>query len=176
MVTGTAFGASFEHVEQVSPPVRSDVLAGLVTVAVTVLAGAPVGLAWAALAPRPEVVLTGAAYVRADPSSKAYIAGDGFFLGAVLLAGVVTGLLAYWLGRAHGPAVVVGLAVGGLAAAFTAMRVGQRFFVSGVEQDMARRVPTLELPLALTAREALAGWAIAALCAYGLSTARLSSD
>lgn len=166
LVTGTAFGARVEGTEQVAPPVRLDVLAGLVTVAVTVLAGAPVGLLWAALAPRPAAVLTGEVYLRADPSSSAYIAGDGFFLAAMLLAGIVTGLLAWRFARAHGPAVVAGLGVGGLVAAFTAMRVGELLFVTSVAEAVARRAPTVELPLSLTANEALAGWAAAALVVY----------
>jgi hypothetical protein len=107
-----------------APPVRQDVQAGLLTVAVTVLVGAPVGLLWAALAPRVEVVLTGEGVQLVDRDSSAFIASDGYFSLAVLLAGLVGGALAWRWGSRHGPTVVPGLAIGGLIGAYVAMAVG----------------------------------------------------
>ena len=107
-----------------APPVTRDVQAGLLTVAVTVLVGAPVGLLWAALAPSVEVDLTAEGVRLVDRNSSAFIASDGYFSLAVLLAGLVGGALAWRWGSRHGPAVVPALAVGGSVAAYVAMAVG----------------------------------------------------
>ena len=170
IVSGTAFGATFDRVEQASPPVGRDLLAGLLTVAVTVLVGAPVGLLWSLLAPRAEAVRAGANYLRADPSSSAYIAGDGFFFAAMLLAGLATGVIAWWFGRTHGPAVVVGLTVGGLLAAFVAMKVGEQVGIAGFEEAVRAGQAMVDINLTLMAREALAGWPIGALIGFAVPT------
>ncbi len=170
VVTGTAFGQPYARSESVSPPVARDVLAGVVTLAVTILAGAPVGLLWAALAPRAEAVLSGQQYLRADVETSAYIAGDGFFLAAGLVAGVVTGLLAWRLARAHGPAVVPALAVGGAAAAYVAMRVGEQVGIDALAQAVRTATPRVDLTLQLGALATLAAWPVAALVAHLVAT------
>lgn len=170
VVTGTAFGLSYERVEDASPPLRHDVAAGLLAFVVTVLAGAPVGLLWSALAPRAEALRVGELYLAADRSSSAFIAGDGFFLGAVLVAGLVTGLVAWWFGRAHGPAVVLGLAAGGVAAAAVAMVVGERAGVAAYDAAVRAGQDRIDVTLVLMAREALAGWPVAALLAFAVPT------
>ncbi len=150
-----------------SPSLRADVGAGALAAVVTVLLGAPVGLLWSALAPHVDVVVSGEDVQLAEPGSKAFIAGDGYFLFAVLLAGVVGGLLAWWLGRAHGPAVVVGLTLGGLAAGWIAMRVGSTVGLEDVQRAVnAGQQGGLELSLRLRAREAVVGWPVGALLAY----------
>lgn len=169
VVTGTAFGLSYERVEDASPPLRQDLAAGLLTFVVTVLAGAPVGLLWSALAPRVQGVLV-EERVLFDRSSSAFIAGDGYFFGAVLLAGLVTGLLAWWLGRAHGPAVVLGLAAGGLVAAAVAMLVGEQMAIATYDAALQAGRDRLDVKLVLSSREALAGWPVAALVAFLVPT------
>ena len=170
VVTGTAFGRPYERLEPVSPALRLDLIAGLLTAVLTVLAGAPVGLLWAALAPRAQAILSGTLYLRADPSSDAYIVGDGYFLAAGLLAGVATGLLAWWLGRAHGPAVVPGLVIGGFAAAAVAMRVGEAIGLQGLQAAVRAGQTTVDINLELGSVVALAGWPVAALLAYLVAT------
>ena len=169
VVTGTAFGLPYERVQDASPPLRHDLVAGVLAFVVTVLAGAPVGLLWSVLAPRAEAVQVGERYV-VDRSSSAFIAGDGFFFGAVLLAGLVTGLLAWWFGRAHGPAVVLGLAAGGFAAAAVAMLVGEQVGITAYDAAVRAGQDRLDVTLALRAREALAGWPVAALVAFAVPT------
>ena len=169
-MTGTAFGQPYEHVEPPSPPVRSDVLAALVTLAVPLLVAAPVGLGWAALAPRAVGVLAGGRYLQADPSSAAYIAGDSYFLAAVLLAGMVTGLAAWSFGQQHGPAVVTALAVGGVGAALIAMRVGEAVGVEALERAVQGGAARVDVALDLGALSALAGWPAAAVLAYLAAT------
>lgn len=102
-----------------------DVRRFVLVVVATVLVGAPVGLVWSAVAPRYTVV-----FDKGEPtypfieSSKAFIGADGSFVVAMLVAGLLTGLAAWFLARRSGPWTVVALAVGGGLAAFVAMRVG----------------------------------------------------
>jgi hypothetical protein len=162
-----AFGAPYVGPVETSPSLAEDVRAGGLAAVVTVLLGAPVGLLWAALAPRVDVVIAGENVQLAEPGSNDFIAGDGYFLLAVLLAGAVGGLIAWWLGREHGPAVVVGLAVGGILAAFVAMRVGQQVGLEEVEQAVSAGTQgALELSLRVRAREAVVAWPVGALVAY----------
>lgn len=175
LVAGTAFGRPYEQLEQVSPPWRSDLLAAGVTLVVTVLAGAPVGLLWAALAPRAEAVLVDGQYLRADPSSDAYIAADARFFAAALLAGLLSGALAWRLGRRHGPAVVPALAAAGLAAAFVAVRVGEQVGLDELASAVAGRTERVELTLQLGASASLAVWPAVALLTW-LALALLRPD
>ena len=170
VVTGTAFGRPYEHVEPATPPVRSDVLAALLTLAVPLLDAGPVGLAWAALAPRAVAVLAAGRYSAADPSTDAHIAGDGYFLAAVLLAGAITGLTAWAFGRRHGPAVVSALAVGGLGAAFVVMRVGEAVGVGALQRAVQGGATQVDVALDLGAVVALTGWPVAALLAFLVAT------
>lgn len=161
------FGAPYVVPAEASPALHEDVRAGAAAAVVSVLLGAPVGLLWAALAPRVDVVVSGESVQLAEPGSSAFIAGDGSFLLAVLLAGVVGGLVAWWLGREHGPAVVLGLTVGGLAASWVAMRVGSTVGLEEVQRAVdAGQQGALELSLRLRAQEALVGWPVGALLAY----------
>jgi hypothetical protein len=156
------------------PPLWHDVRAGLLTVAVTVLVGAPVGLLWAWLAPRVVVEVDGDDVQVVDTYSDGFIAVDAWFLAAVAVAGLVGGVLAWWLGRAHGPGVVLGLAVGGLAAAWIAGRVGGEVDRVSVRQLVESGVQGRhELAVRLRSTSALLGWPIASLLAHlSLSLAR----
>jgi hypothetical protein len=176
--TGSAFAPHAAAADaDDAPPLAHDVRAGLITVAVTVLVGAPVGLLWAALAPPVEVVVSADGVRLVDRDSSAFIASDGYFVAAVLLAGVVGGALAWRLGSRHGPAVVPGLAVGGLLAAYIAMAVG------GLVDDVAlaelveagvqgRR----ELPARLRSRSALLVWPAASLLTFLVLVLRRPRD
>lgn len=150
----------------VGPPWWQDLWAGLLTVAVTVLVGAPVGLLWAAVAPRVVVVIRGDEVDVLDVGDS-FIAVDGYFLAAVLVAGAVGGSLAWWLGSPHGPAVVLGLTVGGLAAAWVAMTVGGLVDHRPVRELLAAGVQgRRELAVQLRATTALLGWPTASLLTF----------
>lgn len=162
-----AFGAPYALPAQPSPTVAADAFAGLLAAAVTVLLGAPVGLLWAAVAPQPAGVLVDGEPRLAMPGSNAFIAGDGFFLLAVTVAGIIGGLLAWHLGRRHGPAVVVGLTAGGLAAAYVAMVVGQQVTLEQVEQVISSGPEgVFGVHLRLLATQTRVGWPVGALLGY----------
>lgn len=99
-------------------------------------------------------------------SDSAYIATDGFFSLAVLVAGLVSGVLAWRLARAHGPAVVPALAAAGLAAAYVAMRVGEAVDDDRVRSAVLASQERVDLPLQLGAVTSLALWPGVALIAW----------
>ena len=162
-----AFGVPVDAALASGPSVGHDAAAGVLTAVVTLLVGAPLGLLWAALAPRVDVLIQGENVQLVDPGSSAFIAGDAAFLLAVTLAGVIGGVAAWRLASAHGPAVVVGLALGGLAAAYVAMVVGQQVGLAEVTQAVsAGQQGALELSLRLRAKEAVVGWPVGGLLGY----------
>ena len=154
-----------------------DVRAGLLTVAVTVLVGAPVGLLWAALAPRVTVEVAGEDVQVLEATSDGFIAADAWFFAAVIVAGLVGGVLTWWLGDDHGPAVVLGLVLGGLAAAWIAGRVGGEVDRVSVQQLVDSGVQgRRQLAVRLRSTSALLGWPIASLLAFlALSVTRRPS-
>jgi hypothetical protein len=142
------------------------------TAAVTVLLGAPVGLVWSAVAPHAHVAVeAGGAYVL-GVDTEVFVAGDGWFIGMTLLVGVGCGVLAWLAARRSGPFVVVGLAAGGLIAAYVASRVGVQ-----VGQDSLRAVVesgrpgTYSANIVLKARAAFVGWPLGAVSAFAVLVA-----
>lgn len=146
---------------------REDTLTGLLTAAVVVLLGAPTGLLWSALAPHARVVVAGGEGFIADAQTEVFIAGDGWFVGITLLAGILTGVLGWLAARGSGPFVVVGLAVGGALAALVASRVGLRVgqdallaaVRGGADGDYVGNV-------ALQAKAAIVVWPLGAMAAF----------
>jgi hypothetical protein len=162
-----AFATPYALPVAAGPSLAQDAFAGVLAAVATVLLGAPVGLLWAVVAPRTEVVLVGQDVRLLQPGSSAFIAADGVFLLAVAVAGAVGGLVAWRLGRAHGPAVVVGLTLGGLLAAYVAMVVGEQVGRAELEALVRAAQPgAIELTLRLRAQEALVGWPVGALLGY----------
>lgn len=161
------FAAPYAVATPARPTFWHDAFAGVLAAAVTVLVGAPVGLLWAAVAPTVDVVVDGDRVQLVEPGSSAFIAIDGFFLIAVALAGVIGGVLAWRLAHPHGPAVVVGLTLGGLAAAYVAMVVGEQVGLAEVERAVrAGQQGALELTVQLRAHETIVGWPVGALLGY----------
>ncbi len=173
-VSGTAFGRPYALVEPASPPVQEDVKVGLLTLVVTVLVGAPVGLAWAAVAPHVKVVVVGQQVNLVEAYGDGFIAADAYFLAATLLAGVLGGLIAWRLAAAHGPVVVFALTGGGLIAAYVAMTVGEQVGLDALRSAVrAGGQGMFELNLELKSQAALVGWPLGSLLAYlGASLAR----
>lgn len=143
------------------------------------LLGAPAGLVWAAVAPRPELILTpiGAAY--ANPRAEAVIAGDGWFAVVSVGAGLLCGLMTYalgrrWLhGRAREIAVLVGLVGGGALGSFIAARVGRLADLATFQQQATALPAGRQVPgfLQLHATALLIGWPVAAVLAFAAALA-----
>lgn len=99
---------------------RRDVVTAAVTAVVVALSGSLVGLAWSAWAPKLSIagVLSGS-----EEPFRAQIGADAWFLLLSAVAGIICAAVALAL-RGRGPGVVLGLAIGGAAAAVVADRVG----------------------------------------------------
>lgn len=150
------------------PTPRADVLAGLLTALGCLLLGAPVGLLWEAVAPHVVVdVSASAASLVSD--SGVFLDSDLAFLVTVTLVGLLTGVLAWVVGRRWGPGVVVGLVAGGLLAAWVASRTGALVDMGSARDAVqAGRTGRLELSVRLRAQEAVLGWPIGAVAGFAL--------
>lgn len=92
---------------------------------VSAAAGFVVGLLWSALAPRVEFRVSGGELVRVLPQPEGYFVADLVLGGLLALAGL---LLALWWAvrvRRRPMGSLVGLLLGGVAAGFVAVLVGQ---------------------------------------------------
>ena len=147
------------------PVVRAQARGGALVALGVVLLGAPLGLLWAAIAPRAAVVVTASGPSFRDAEGEAFIAADGtlFLLG--LAAGVAVAVPAFLLGRHRAPGVLLGLLLGSALAAALAWRVGvltdDRDAVLAALRDTSI-IGDVDLPLQLRARAALLGWPLGA--------------
>ena len=156
-------------------PARDEVRTGLVALAVLVLCGAPLGLLWSAVAPRPDLVRQGGGLSYADLETKDFIAADGllFLLGAA--AGLVAALVAWRLGRLRPLGTLLGLVAGAGLASYVAWKTGvlvdDREALLAAARDEARTAP-LDLPLELRSKAALLGWPAGAALTFALIALR----
>jgi hypothetical protein len=116
-------------------PWRRTVAVCVVTGLVVAALGVPFGLLWSSLSPSVPVVRTAQAdVVVRDPSPEQFVAADGWFA----MLGVGFGILvaiAGWLllRRDRGPALLLGVVLGALAAAPVAWQVGRRIGLGAYE-------------------------------------------
>jgi len=155
-----------------------------ITVAViagTAVLGAVTGLVWAALAPRPLIVVVGHGSANVvNPQTSAFIAADGWFTLLTLAGGILSGLLGHALAvRRHGALAMAGILAGGLAAALIAKWIGQASGAAAFDRALAASRPgvLLHAPLALGGQGPLAFWPLAAgLVAGGIEMIILLSE
>jgi hypothetical protein len=147
------------------------VVAALAAAAGTALLGVAAGLGWAAVAPRPLLVMTSpgaAALVNSETS--AFIAGDAAFCLVCLAGGALSGAFGYLFAvRKHGPLAMTGLLAGSVAAAFVARWVGEQSGLAGFQHLLATLPAGARLrdSLTLGATGALGCWALAAAVVAG---------
>jgi hypothetical protein len=142
------------------------VVAALAAAAGTAVLGVVAGFGWAAVAPRPLLVMTapGAASL-VNTETDAFIAADVAFCLVCAAGGVISGVLGYLFAvRRHGPLPMAGLLAGALAAAFVARWVGEQSGLAGFRHLLATLPAGARLrdSLALGATGALAFWPLAA--------------
>jgi hypothetical protein len=147
------------------------VAAALAVAAGTAVLGVAAGLGWAAVAPRPLLVMTSpgaAALINVETS--AFIAADAAFCLVCLAGGVVSGVLGYLFAvRRHGPLAMAGLIAGAFAAAFVARWVGEHSGLATFQHLLATLPAGARLndSLTLGATGALAAWPLAAAVIAG---------
>ena len=161
--------------------IRRGVAACLGVVAGSVLLGVLAGFAWAALAPRPLLVMTGrgtAAVINTETS--AFVAADGWYCFICLAGGLLTGLAGYLLAvRRYGPVAMLMVLVGALAAALITFWIGGHIGLATYHHLLATLPPGAKLRAALSlgARSAIAFWPLGAgLIAGGMELAAWVRD
>jgi hypothetical protein len=147
------------------------VVAALAVAIGTVALGVLAGLGWAAVAPRPWLVMTspGAAAL-VNTETSAFIAADAAFCLVCLAGGVVSGVLGYLFAvRKYGPLAMAGLIAGAFAAAFVARWVGEQSGLATFQHLLATLPAGARFrdSLALGASGALAAWPFAAAVTAG---------
>ncbi|HET9517453.1 MAG TPA: hypothetical protein VFO77_07010 [Actinoplanes sp.] len=140
-------------------PWRRSAAVVLLTVPAVAALGAPLGLLWWWLAPRVPVVQTAQGdVVINDAAPEQFVAADGWFSIAGFGFGVVVAVAA-WLvvRRDRGPALLLGVVLGSLAAAALAWQVGRRIGLSAYQQWLDSAVPgaTFDRPVDLHSYGAL---------------------
>jgi hypothetical protein len=87
-------------------------------------AGAAMGLVWAWVTPSVWLVVRDEGVFPEPSAANRWFSADGWFLALGLGFGVVLGLVAWWRGRDHPVAALVGVFLGGLGGAAVAWWVG----------------------------------------------------
>jgi hypothetical protein len=146
-------------------------VAALAVAAGTAALGVLAGLLWAAVAPRPLLVVTspGAAAL-VNTETSAFIAADAAFCLVCLAGGVVSGALGYLFAvRKYGPLAMAGLLAGSVAAAFVARWVGEQSGLATFQHLLATLPAGARFrdSLGLGASSALAAWPFAAAVTAG---------
>jgi hypothetical protein len=118
---------------------REEAVLGVRVAAAMVLVGGLVGLVWRFVAPVAQVRMDAQGGYFVDPAPEQYVAGDVWFAGLSLAAGVVAGLVTWRVLRRAPMGAVVGLAVGATTGAFVAREVGQ--LLGHVDGAAAARLP-----------------------------------
>lgn len=114
--------------------VRQAVLVGVLVA----VAGVPLGLCWALLAPEVPVQVTseGPAYVGGAPSEP--FAADGWFAALSAPFGLLAAVAVWWAARMlRGVPGLAAVTVGSLAAAALAWQVGRRLGLAGYREELA---------------------------------------
>ncbi|WP_306214305.1 hypothetical protein [Actinoplanes sp. RD1] len=145
---------------------RRAVVVTAAIIAAMAVAGGLLGLLWAWVAPDVPVINTGASVVVNDPSPEEYIAADGWFTLLSFAFGLVAALVAWLvLRRDRGPAVLLGVTLGGLASSVAMWQVGRLVGLSAWNswQDSSQPGDTFQRPPDLHAHGALLVAAFAAV-------------
>jgi hypothetical protein len=133
------------------------------TIAVTAV-GLIAGLIWYAVAPRAAAVRNTTSFGTIDPYTKAFVRDDIAFLLITVIAGLLCAAVAMLIARHRGVAVAIAMAAGGFLAAFLAAWLG-RYLTGGPALHWADHtsVGNHRYFIALTDRQFLLGWPLAAL-------------
>lgn len=151
---------------------RRHIGVGATVAAVLAVLGAPLGLLWELLAPRPEllVVKRGTA-VLASPESTAFMDADGWFAVLTVSVGLLAAVAAYPLTRRrHGTAVVLGLGLGGTVGALLTWTIGRALHLSAYQEALrgARVGDQVRAYLTLHAWGVIVLEALIAVAVFGL--------
>ena len=141
----------------------------LATGVLTAAAGGPGGLAWAAVAPRALLTITGRGAADViNPETPAFIAADGWFCVIGVAGGLLCGLAGYAaVVRHRGAPAAVALIIGAVGASLAAWWIGRSAGLPGFRAGLmaGHAGADLHAPLTLRAHSALASWPFGAALA-----------
>ncbi|MYW03940.1 hypothetical protein [Streptomyces sp. SID3343] len=158
---------------------RSDLLAFAVVVAACLVVGALVGLVWEQVTPHWPLKATKDGVFSSTTEPETSIAQDGWFAVCSIVAGIVLAPLAFWRFRRQGVATAVGLALGGVAGAYLAFRIGVWLGPDDILEQVRKVGLNKEFdhPLDLQAKGILYLWPIASMVIFlGLSAGFAPAD
>lgn len=141
-----------------------------VTAAIVTLTGPLVGVLWAKTVPEVTYVIVQGEPLLADPEGQGPIGIDARFALIALVAGLLSGVAAYVAGRGDDIALLLGLAVGGGAAAFLAWKTGHMIGLNDFEDAVrdARDGTDVTGVADLRAKGVLVFWPLPAVATYGV--------
>jgi hypothetical protein len=117
-------------------PWRRILAVAALTILIIAVAGAALGVLWHFLAPTVPVIDAGQnGIVVNDPSPEEYVASDGWFTLIGFAFGLIAAVVAWMvMRRDRGPALLLGVTIGALAAAPVAWQVGRRIGLGAYER------------------------------------------
>jgi hypothetical protein len=139
------------------PGVGRTVLVAVLSALAIVAAGVPFGLLWAAAAPDVPVYVSAGGPVLGEPQPEQFIAAEGWFALLGLAFGALAALAAWvFARRARGPAGLLAVALGTVAAGLIAWQVGRHLGLAEYQRllDAAAAGQTLGKPGDLRGAEA----------------------
>lgn len=140
---------------------------------ITGLMGVPLGIAWWLLAPKFHFVVRDGGLYGAENNPLDWFGRDGWFIICGVVVGVVAGLISYLRWRRHPFAVLAGVTLGGLLAAYLGMLIGQLLGPPDVPTDLhgIASGTVYAVPLNLLAPASLLAVAFAAVATVGVAVA-----
>ncbi|MFI0484502.1 hypothetical protein [Actinomadura sp. 9N215] len=142
-----------------------------VTAAIVTLTGPLVGVLWAKTVPEVTYVIVQGEPLLAQPEGQGPIGIDARFALIALVAGLLCGVAGFLAGgRGDDVAMLLGLAVGGTAAAVLAWKIGHTIGLDAFQDAVqtARDGTTVTGVADLRAKGVLVFWPLPAVAAYGL--------
>jgi hypothetical protein len=130
-----------------------DVVVALVAGLVVAALGVPLALLWSTIGPHVRLVKVADGATLDDFNTEAFVGADGTFGAIAIGAGILVGGSCWALRRWRGPAMLVGIALGGVAGAWTTWKLGQRIGLSDYRDLLATAEPgtRFEQPVKLRA-------------------------
>lgn len=153
---------------------REDLRDGAIVLLAVAVLGVGLGLLWLWLAPSVPLISDGKAVFLRDSEGEEAVGADGTFALLGVAFGAVSAVGAFLFRRGGGIALVVGLALGGLAGALLAWGVGTWL---GPTEDVVAHAKAVgagvvfDAPLELNAKGALLAWPVAAMAGHLALTA-----
>ncbi len=147
-----------------SDPRRTARIVGVI-VGGSLALGLLIGAVWALMAPEVKVVVQDGGAFLTQEQGALLIGVDGWFTVLAIVAGIATGVLAWWRFRHDIVGMLAGVALGGFLGSLVAWRLGGWLGPGPLAPRVAGAADGTELaaPLDLAAKAALLVWPIAAV-------------